>query len=64
MKRFIQLMSVVLLLSAVATASTEGGNPEVMVQKNNPTDVKDGACDPLMRLLGMCRSSENILDPK
>jgi len=62
MKRFIRLMSVVLLLGAMATASTEGGNPEVTVQKNNPTDVKDGHCDPLMRLLGMCRSSKNILE--
>ena len=64
MKRFIKLMGVVLVLGAVATASTLGGNPEVLVQKNNPTDVKDGACDPLMRLLGMCRSSENILEQK
>jgi len=63
MKRFIQLMSVVLLLGAMATASTEGGNPEVMVQKNNPTTVL-GYCDPYERLAGLCRSSENILDLK
>jgi hypothetical protein len=61
MKRFMKLMSLVLVLGAVATASTEGGNPEVFVN-SNPTDVKGGACDPLMQLLGMCRSSENILD--
>ena len=63
MKRFIRLMSIVLLLGAVATASTTGGNPEVSVKKNNPTTVS-GHCDPLMQLLGMCRSSENILEQK
>jgi len=61
MKRFIRLMSVVLLLGAVATASTEGGNPEVLVQELNPTTVL-GHCDPYERLMGMCRSSKNILE--
>ena len=63
MKRFMKLMSAVLVLGAVATASTTGGNPEVLVKKNNSTTVL-GHCDPLMQLLGMCRSSENILEQK
>jgi len=61
MKRFIRLMSVVLVLGAVATASTFGGNPEVTAQKDDHTTVQ-GICDPLERLAGLCRSSENILD--
>ena len=60
MKRFMKLMSVVLVLGAVATASSLGGNPEVIVQKNDATTVQ-GHCDPLERALGLCRSSENIL---
>ena len=62
MKRFMKLMSVVLVLSAVATASTLGGNPEVLVSKGekNPLTVY-GFCDPIERLMGMCRSSRNIL---
>ncbi|CAA6800041.1 MAG: Unknown protein [uncultured Sulfurovum sp.] len=61
MKRFIQLMSTVLVLGAMATASTNvGGNPEVSVKKNNPTTVFT-QCDPLERFLGACRSSENSL---
>ena len=60
MKRFMKLMSVVFVLGAVATTSTVGGNPEVSVQKNNPTTVF-GQCDPYERALGFCRSSENIL---
>jgi hypothetical protein len=63
MKRFIKLMGVVLVLGAVATASTVGGNPEVKVQENNPTTVL-GYCDPYERLLGACRNSENILEQK
>jgi len=58
MKRFIRLMSVVLVLSAVATASTDGGNPEVLTS----IEQMNGGCDPLKQLLGMCRSSENILE--
>ena len=53
MKRFIKLISTVLVLSAVATASNLGGNPEVSV----PMEQFNG-CDPLKRLLGMCRSSQ------
>jgi len=62
MKRFMRLMSVVLVLGAVATASTiNGGNPEVLVNKNNPVEVQ-GYCDPYEQLIGACRSSENILE--
>jgi len=62
MKRFMKLMSVVLVLSAVATASTMGGNPEVLVEKGrNSTDTFGEHCDVLERLMGMCRSSKNIL---
>jgi hypothetical protein len=66
MKRFINLMSVVLVLSVVATASDLGGNPEVSIQKvnlNNPTTVYGGGnhCDSIERLLGMCRSSQDFL---
>ena len=61
MKRFIKLMSAVLVLGAVATASTNiGGNPEVSVKKNNPTTVQ-GFCDPYERFLGLCQSSQDIL---
>jgi hypothetical protein len=65
MKRFIKLMSAMLVLGAVATASTVGGNPEVFVGKSdsNPTTVYGGGnnCDVLEQLMGMCRSSEDIL---
>jgi len=59
MKRFINVMSVVLVLSAVATASTA-------VVKNDEVhskifDMARGICDPLEQLMGMCRSSENVL---
>jgi hypothetical protein len=59
-KRFIKLMSVVLVLGAVATASTFAGNPEVSIQKSDYTTVQ-GYCDPYERLMGMCKSSEDIL---
>jgi len=66
MKRFIKLMSAMLVLGAVATASTVGGNPEVFVGKigeKNPTTVKDGGnhCDAIEHLMGICQSSEDIL---
>ena len=60
MKRFIKLISVVLVLGAVATASTLGENPEVNINRS-PTDVAGQHCDSLERLLGMCRSSQNFL---
>ncbi|CAA6798859.1 MAG: Unknown protein [uncultured Sulfurovum sp.] len=60
MKRFMKFMSVVLVLGAVATASDLGGNPEVFVKKGNPTTVF-GNCDPYMRALGLCRSSNDII---
>lgn len=61
MKRFIKLMSAILVLGAVATASTNivGGNPEVSAKKSNPTTVL-GFCDPLERFLGLCQSSQDI----
>ena len=64
MKRFMKLVSVVLVLGAVATASSMGGNPEVVVQKKSPLMVEwngGNHCDPIERLMGMCRSSGNIL---
>ena len=59
MKRFMKLMSVVLVLGAVATAEDLGGNPEVSVG-SNPAIVF-GNCDPYMKALGLCRSSNDIL---
>jgi len=59
MKRFMKLMSIVLVLGAVATAEGFGGNTEVSIPKSNPTDTN--YCDPYMRLLGMCRSSNDII---
>ena len=61
MKRFIKLVSTVLVLSAVTTASSFGGNPEVSSQKNNNPTTVLGHCDPYERALGLCRSSEDIL---
>ena len=55
MKRFITIL---LLLGAVAIASTEGGNPEVVA--SNPTDVNH--CDFIEHMLGLCKNSENILE--
>jgi hypothetical protein len=60
MKRFMKLMSVVLVLGAVATAEGLGGNPEILVQKNGSETIFTN-CDPLERFLGLCRSSNNIL---
>jgi len=64
MKKIITLMSAVLVLGAVATASTTVNSKiEISVQKsileNNPTTVL-GHCDPIERLLGMCRSSQTL----
>jgi len=60
MKRFMKLMSVVLVLGAVATASASiGGNPEVSLFKSNPTDTN--YCDPYMKALGLCRSINDII---
>jgi len=62
MKRFMKLVSVVLVLGAVATASTLGGNPEALIKKGGyNTDTSNGRCDPIEHLMGMCRSSKNIL---
>ena len=60
MKRFMKLMSIVLVLGVVATASDLGGNPEVSIVKDNPTIVF-GNCDPYMRFLGLCNSSNDII---
>ena len=64
MKRFMKLMSVVFVLGAMATASTVlgEGSEASQVKSSNPTDVHGQHCDSLERLLGMCRSSENILN--
>ena len=59
MKRFMKLMSIFLVLGAVATAEGFDGSTEVSIIKSNPTDTN--YCNPYMRLLGMCRSSENLL---
>ena len=68
MKRFIKLMSAMLLLGAVVTASSFEGNPEVSVTSNSSnvlnkfTDVSGRRCDPIQRLMGMlCKNSEDIL---
>ena len=61
MKRFMKLMSVILVLGAVATASTLGGNPEVSVNGVTLLDTANGHCDPLEHLMGMCRSSQDFL---
>jgi len=60
MKRFMKLMNMVFVLSAVATASDLGGNPEVSIPESNPTDTN--YCDPYQRALGLCRSTNNILE--
>ena len=60
MTKIITLISAVLVLGAVATASTTVNN-ETSVQKSiisNPADVN--RCDTLERLLGMCRSSQTL----
>jgi len=60
-KKFIKLMSVILVLGAVATASNFSSNLEASITKNsNPITTLDH-CDPYERLLGMCRSSQDIL---
>ena len=64
MKRFMKLMSVVLVLGVVATASNLGANPEVSVEPMKNITIVDTAgwiCDPIERLMGMCRSSQDFL---
>ena len=55
-------MSAILVLGAVATAST---SVESFTTTNNTvtssTDTLRGHCDALERLMGICRSSEDIL---
>jgi len=56
-------MSVILVLGAVATASTIGETTEASLKittNTNPTTVATH-CDPIERLLGLCRSSQDIL---
>jgi len=54
-------MSVILVLGAVATASNFSSNLEASITKSsNPITTLDH-CDPYERLLGMCRSSQDIL---
>ena len=59
MKRFMKLMSIFLVLGAVATAEGFTANPELSIIKSNPTDTN--YCDPYLRALGYCRSSDKIL---
>jgi len=63
MKNFIKLMSVIMVLGVVATASDLGGNPEAFVEtvNKNPIDLSGQHCDSLERLLGMCRSSQGFI---
>ncbi|MCK5854534.1 MAG: hypothetical protein KAG56_04885 [Sulfurovaceae bacterium] len=62
MKKIITLISAVLVLSAVATASTGvNSNVEISTQKNiTSTPLDMNACDILIRLLGGCRSSQTL----
>ena len=56
-------MSVILVLGAVATASNVGDTTEASLKittDTNPTTVSTH-CDPIERLLGLCRSSQDIL---
>ena len=59
MKRFMKLMSIVLVLGVVATASDLGGNSEVTVSKNDLGTFSN--CDPYEHALGLCRNFENTL---
>jgi hypothetical protein len=59
-KKFIKLMSVILVLGAVATASNVNSNGASITKNSNPTTVSDH-CDPYESLLGMCRSSQDFL---
>ena len=52
MKRFMKLMSIFLVLGAIATAEGFTVNPEVSIITSSPTDTN--YCDPYMRFLGMC----------
>ena len=60
-----KVIGAILLLSAIATASIVEGNPEVFTQlttdRDSSIETSNGRCDSLERLLGMCRSSEDIL---
>ena len=61
MKKIITLMSAVLVLGAVATASTTGVSSEISTQKSitsNPSDIN--RCDFIEHMLGACRSSQTL----
>jgi len=63
MKKIMTLIGAVLVLGAVATASSTTVSSETSVQKSilkdNPTTVAQH-CDPIERLLDMCRSSQAL----
>ena len=63
MKKIMTLIGAVLVLGAVATASSTTVSSETSVQKSilkdNPTTVL-GHCDPIEHLMGMCRSSQTL----
>jgi len=52
MKRFMKLMSIFLVLGAVATAEGFIASTEVSILKSNPTDTN--YCNPYLRFLGFC----------
>ena len=56
-------MLFILLFGAITTASSLGGNPEVFSDNNGVTllDTANGHCDPLEHLMGMCRSSKDLI---
>ena len=61
MKKIMTLIGAVLVLGAVATASSTTVSSETSVQKSvtsNPTDIN--RCDPIEHLMGMCRSSQTL----
>ena len=62
MKKIMTLIGAVLVLGAVATASSTTVSSETSVQKSilkdNPTDTN--RCDPIEHLLGLCRSSQTL----
>jgi len=60
----ITLISAVLVLGAVATASTTvnsniGISTQKSILENNPTTVTQH-CDAIERILGLCRSSQTL----
>ncbi len=63
MKKIMTLIGAVLVLGAVATASSTTVSSETSVQKSilkdNPTTVAQH-CDAIEHIMGMCRSSQTL----